>query len=135
MITHYAELMANSSQARFDLKIRWDKATRDSARAAAEACRTDPNWDNHSMMAGFIFGDDYKQADYMNPDSAGHKTAKHLRGNAKTTFLGKCYGMGGGKLCYQEFLASGTLSVFHSSCFVLRGSRSVIHGRVGLGIG
>lgn len=97
MITHYAELMANSPQSRFNPKIRWSKATRDSARAAAEACRTDPNWDNHSMMAGFIFGDEYSADDYR----AGCKKAKELRGHAKTTFLGKCYGMGGGKLCRQ----------------------------------
>jgi len=95
MITHYAELMANSAQTRFPPKIRWDKSTRDSARAAAEACRTDPNWDNHSMMAGFIFGDEYSADDYR----AGSKKAKGLRNSSKTIFLGKCYGMGGGKLC------------------------------------
>ena len=95
MITHYAELMANSPQTRFESRIRWDQATRNSARAAADACRTDPNWDNHSMMASFIFGDEYSADDYR----AGCKKAKGLRDQSKTIFLGKCYGMGGGKLC------------------------------------
>lgn len=82
LITHYAELTGCQG-----------------GKAAAEACRTDPNWDNHGMMAGFINGDDYVHADYLDPSSPGHKKAKGLRGDAKTIFLGKCYGMGGGKLC------------------------------------
>lgn len=97
LITHYAEVMANNNQLEFPKRIRWDKATRDSARAAAEACRTDPNWDNHSMMAGFIFGDAYNADAYR----SGCKTAKGMRDSSKIIFLGKCYGMGGGKLCRQ----------------------------------
>lgn len=45
---------------------------------AAERYRTDPETDNHQMMADMI----------------GIK-----RKQAKEVFLGKCYGMGGGKLC------------------------------------
>ena len=66
-----------------------------SALAAAEMCRTDPEWDNHSMMAGFIHGEAYSQAAYI----AGDKTAKGLRGSSKTIFLGRVYGMGEAKLC------------------------------------
>jgi DNA polymerase I-like protein with 3'-5' exonuclease and polymerase domains len=78
MITHYAELTGCKGGAE-----------------AAEACRTDPNWDNHSMMASFCYGDEYSAAAYRE----GDKAAKALRDNAKTIFLGRCYGMGGGKLC------------------------------------
>lgn len=84
-ITHYAELVANDSA------CRWDNATKEAARAAAHACRADPDWDNHSMMATMMYGDDFT--------SAVAKHWKHLRTNAKTIFLGLCYGMGGGKLC------------------------------------
>ena len=84
MITHYAELTGCKGGAE-----------------AAEACRTDPNWDNHGMMAGFIFGDEYRHADYLDPSSPGHKRAKGLRSDSKIIFLGKCYGMGGGKLCHS----------------------------------
>jgi DNA polymerase I-like protein with 3'-5' exonuclease and polymerase domains len=62
---------------------------------AAEMCRTDPTWDNHSMMAGFCYGDEYSAKAYR----AGDKAAKKLRDNSKEIFLGRCYGMGGGKLC------------------------------------
>ena len=67
-------------------------------REAAEACRTDPNWDNHSMMASMMY-DQFVQADLLSNDKAIAKAAKQLRGDAKTIFLGLCYGMGGGKLC------------------------------------
>jgi len=77
MITHYAEL-----------------AGCDGGAEAAEACRTDPHWDNHSMMAGFCY-QEYSAEAYRN----GDKAMKELRGHAKTIFLGRCYGMGGGKLC------------------------------------
>lgn len=89
MITHYAEVVALNPE------VQMDPLVRAAARAAAHACRTDPNWDNHGMMAGFIFGDDYNAADYRH----GCKTAKALRSQAKIIFLGRCYGMGGGKLC------------------------------------
>lgn len=97
MITHYAETVAN------DPKMVMDADVRKAARSAAEACRTDPNWDNHSMMAGFCYND-FVQAHLALKDANGDPTkeakyAKELRGNAKTIFLGRCYGMGGGKLC------------------------------------
>jgi len=57
------------------------------ASIAAEKYRTDPNTDNHTMMARLIYG--YK--DTEEPDK------KH-RTNAKIIFLGLCYGMGGAKL-------------------------------------
>lgn len=50
------------------------------ARDAGEAYRTDPTTDNHQMMA----------------DMAGI-----ARTPAKILFLGKCYGMGGAKLCHD----------------------------------
>jgi DNA polymerase I-like protein with 3'-5' exonuclease and polymerase domains len=88
-ITHYAEVLAH------DPHSGWDSTKRQAAIRAADDCRTNPNWDNHSMMAGFIYGDKYSHAAYV----AGDKKAKGLRGEAKIIFLGKCYGMGGGKLC------------------------------------
>lgn len=78
MITHYAELTGCQGGA-----------------DAAEMCRMDPNWDNHSMMAEFCYGNEYSAARYRE----GNKTDKGMRDNAKTIFLGRCYGMGGGKLC------------------------------------
>lgn len=77
MITHYAELTGCKGGAE-----------------AAEACRTDPDWDNHSMMAGFCFSE-YSAEAYR----GGDKAMKELRSQAKIIFLGRCYGMGGGKLC------------------------------------
>lgn len=79
-ITHYAEACGFEAGAQ-----------------AAELCRTDPNWDNHSMMAGMIYGDEYSHQAYLDDNEA----AKTKRSNAKTIFLGRCYGMGGGKLCTQ----------------------------------
>lgn len=90
-ITHYAEVLAK------DPASGWDASTRDAALRAAEDCRTNPAWDNHSMMAGFIFGDRYSHQAYVD----GDKKAKGMRGDSKIIFLGKCYGMGGGKLCRQ----------------------------------
>jgi len=97
-ITHYAELLAE------DPAIRWTPEMRDAARAAAHDCRTNPAWDNHSMMARFIYHDRFSQALLEEKDANGKATPaakanKILRGNAKIIFLGKCYGMGGGKLC------------------------------------
>lgn len=89
MITHYAEIMAT------DPYSGWAPKARESAIAAANDCRNNPDWDNHSMMAGFIYGAGYSHAAYV----AGDKKAKNLRGSAKVIFLGRCYGMGGGKLC------------------------------------
>lgn len=86
-ITHYAERVSH------DPKVRWKQDTREIARHAARECRENPKWDNHSMMAGLIYGDVFRMAD--------PKHAKALRGYAKTIFLGLCYGMGGGKLCAQ----------------------------------
>lgn len=57
------------------------------ANVAAEKYRTDPNTDNHTMMARLIYG--------YGDDEAPDK--KH-RTNAKIIFLGLCYGMGGAKL-------------------------------------
>lgn len=80
-ITHYAELAECEGGAQ-----------------AAEMCRTDPSWDNHSMMAAMMY-DNFVAADLLSDDASIVAAAKHLRGNAKTIFLGLCYGMGGGKLC------------------------------------
>jgi DNA polymerase I-like protein with 3'-5' exonuclease and polymerase domains len=90
-ITHYAEVLANEPESG------WDAASREAGRKAAHECRTNPAWDNHSMMAGFIFGDKYSHQAYVD----GDKKAKGMRGDAKIIFLGKCYGMGGGKLCRE----------------------------------
>lgn len=73
LITHYAELTGCRGGAE-----------------AAEACRTDPHWDNHSAMAGFINGDDYSAEAYRDGDSR----MKALRTDAKTIFLGRCLGKG-----------------------------------------
>ncbi len=80
MIIHYAEMTGCKGGAE-----------------AAHACRTDPNWDNHSMMASMMY-EEFRQADLLSDDKAIAKASKLLRGNAKTIFLGLCYGMGGGKL-------------------------------------
>lgn len=88
-ITAYAARLA------VDPNVAWSQETRAAALAAAEDCRTNPDWDNHSMMARFIYKDKYSHAAYV----AGDKAAKVMRGNSKIIFLGRCYGMGGGKLC------------------------------------
>lgn len=88
LITHYADQLAA------DPNLHMRPEVRAAAVAAAHACRTDPRWDNHSMMAGFIYPD-YTHEKYK----AGDKKAKQQRDQAKIIFLGKCYGMGGGKLC------------------------------------
>lgn len=88
-ITAYAEKYALSS------KCRWTHSTINAAISAATACRTDPNWCNHSMMAGLVFGNEFSRERY----DAGSKEDKRLRDTAKTIFLGLAYGMGGGKLC------------------------------------
>ena len=59
-------------------------------RGAEEAVRRyneDANLDNHTMMAQIVY------------DLGTAEPTKEQRGNAKTIFLGLCYGMGGGKLC------------------------------------
>jgi DNA polymerase I-like protein with 3'-5' exonuclease and polymerase domains len=61
------------------------------AKAAAQQYRDDPATDNHQMMA----------------DMAGVQ-----RKQAKELFLGKCYGMGGAKLCDKLGLPTGWLVVF-----------------------
>lgn len=101
-ITHFAEAVALDDPAR----TKWGADVRAAAAAAAEACRSDPGWDNHSMMAEMIYGDEFRAADLGLVDESGDPTpaakhAKRLRGDAKTIFLGLCYGMGGGKLCAQ----------------------------------
>lgn len=97
-ITHYAEAVANENPR----SSKWWEETRKAAWRAAEACRTDPDWDNHSMMAEMIYPDEFSKARYLD----GSKADKLLRGNAKTIFLGLCYGMGGGKLCRSLGLPS-----------------------------
>lgn len=57
-----------------------------SAKEMAEKYRNDPNTDNHQMMA-----------DIIHNRSATPKERK----SAKIIFLGKCYGMGGAKLCHD----------------------------------
>lgn len=73
MLTHYAELT----------KCR-------GAFEAAERYRTDPTTDNHTMMTRLI---------YEIPED--QEPSKKLRTNCKITYLGLCYGMGGGKLAGQ----------------------------------
>ena len=68
---------------------------------AAEECRTDPNWDNHSMTAAMLY-EEFNRALY----ESGDKRMKALRGDAKEIFLGKAYGMGGGSLCHKLGLPS-----------------------------
>lgn len=72
-LTHYAELK-NCSK----------------ARAAAEEYRTNPKADNHTMMARMI-----------DPsfDSYDEDKQKKVRSGYKEIYLGKCYGMGGAKMC------------------------------------
>ena len=78
-LVHYAEeCHLNPRLLRFDCP---------SAVVAAEKYRTDPNTDNHTMMARIIYG----LADDQEP-------IKTQRTNAKIIYLGLCYGMGGGKL-------------------------------------
>jgi len=89
LITHYAGLVAS------DPNVRMEPHVRAAALAAHEACQL-PDWDNHSMMAGMVY-DDYSQQGYID----GDKRMKGLRGDAKTIFLGLCYGMGGGKLAHS----------------------------------
>lgn len=104
-ITHFAETVATMDYG--SSPHPWNESTRAAAIAAAEACRTNPHWDNHSMMAGMVFGKEYSQAAY----EAGDKRAKELRSFAKQIFLGLCYGMGGGKLCDQLGLESELVKV------------------------
>ena len=61
------------------------------AAEAAERYRNDPDTDNHDMMTRMIYGaevDTWDKAKY-----------KRMRGFCKEIYLGKCYGMGGAKLC------------------------------------
>jgi DNA polymerase I-like protein with 3'-5' exonuclease and polymerase domains len=58
---------------------------------AAARYRNDPDTDNHDMMTRMIYGaevDTWDKAKY-----------KRMRGFCKEIYLGKCYGMGGAKLC------------------------------------
>lgn len=73
-LTHYAELCGLSG-----------------AHEAAQKYRDDPTTDNHDMMTRIIHGaavDEWEKAVYKK-----HRTF------CKQIFLGKCYGMGGPKLC------------------------------------
>ncbi len=84
-LVHYAEVVA------LDAPRGWSKKAREAAISAAEAYRNDPSTDNHQMMA----------------DLCGVK-----RKPAKELFLGKIYGMGGGKLARK--LGLPTVSRIHS---------------------
>jgi len=64
------------------------------AKQAADAYRSDPRTDNHTMMTRLIHGP--AAVDAMSP-----KEFKHARSAAKTILLGMMYGMGGAKLCGQ----------------------------------
>ncbi len=75
MLTHFAELCHLPK-----------------AHAMAERYRTDPDADNHDMMTELIHGEGLRER-------ISKAEFKKLRGDAKIIFLGKCYGMGGGKLC------------------------------------
>lgn len=83
MLVHFAELL---------------KLPR--AAEAAEKYRTDPNTDNHQMMA----------------DMAGI-----ARKPAKELFLGKCYGMGGPKLCGKLNLPTKVITNRHGKNIVVAG--------------
>jgi len=83
MIIHYAEITGCKG-----------------GKEAADACRNDPNWDNHSTMARMMY-EQFVQADLLSNDWAIATAAKQLRGTAKTIFLGLIYGMGGGKLAHS----------------------------------
>lgn len=74
-LTHYAELMGLPRAAEM-----------------AERYRTDPKADNHTMMTQLIHGEELVA-------SWDKGTFKKNRDDCKQIFLGKCYGMGGGKLC------------------------------------
>lgn len=75
MVVHFAELLGLHG-----------------SRAAGEAYRNDPTTDNHSMMTRMIWP-------HLASLSDKHLDFVLARKNAKTIFLGLCYGMGGGKLC------------------------------------
>ena len=62
------------------------------AQAAAQRYRDDPSTDNHDMMTRMIHGT-------ATVDSWAKDVYKKQRFNCKQLFLGKCYGMGGAKLC------------------------------------
>lgn len=69
------------------------------AREAAQKYRDDPNTDNHDLMTRMIYGsavDTWDPAKY-----------KRMRGFCKEIYLGKCYGMGGAKLCRKLGLPTG----------------------------
>lgn len=61
------------------------------AAEAAARYRDDPNTDNHDMMTRMIYG---AEVDTWDKDKY-----KRMRGFCKEIYLGKCYGMGGAKLC------------------------------------
>lgn len=65
---------------------------------AGERYRQDPNTDNHSMMAGMV-DPNFVEAHYLDKHHPRHKACDRIRKNAKTIFLGLCYGMGQVKLC------------------------------------
>lgn len=98
LIAHYAEAVAAQPG------CRWPDHIREAAVASATACREDPHWDNHSMMAGMMYDEfDVRHfRDFENSEDEAEqklfKRAKGLRGDAKTIFLGLCYGMGSAKL-------------------------------------
>lgn len=98
-ITHYAETIALGRDDYIASKDRWTESTKSAAIAAANACRTNPKWDNHAMMALM-----------MNPqwNTLPKDEAKVERADAKTIFLGLAYGMGGAKLCRDLGLPTTT---------------------------
>ena len=71
------------------------------ASSAADRYRQDPLADNHTMMTGLIHGEAYiAELEKTDPDGL----FKKLRGQCKNVFLGRCYGMGGAKLCHDLHL-------------------------------
>lgn len=72
-LTHYAELTGMPRAAE-----------------AASRYRDNPDTDNHTMMTELVYGD----LSGMDKDAF-----KRRRGQCKELFLGKCYAMGGAKLC------------------------------------
>jgi DNA polymerase I-like protein with 3'-5' exonuclease and polymerase domains len=75
-LVHFAEIMG-----------------KERADVAAQRYRDDPSTDNHDMMTRMIYGgavDTWTPPEY-----------KRMRGFCKEIFLGKCYGMGGAKLCMK----------------------------------
>lgn len=85
-LVHFAEVSADGAMGK---RHEWPEATRAAAKFAAERYRTDPKTDNHTMTAQMLF---------PGYDGLEKTEAKTVRSQAKEIFLGRCYGMGTGKM-------------------------------------